>query len=44
MDLEEALAVTVHHDSGTLLSCVPGELAYYEGDGGCRYILERRRT
>ena len=27
---------------GTVLSCIPGELAYYEGeDPGCRYILRR---
>ena len=41
MELREALELTVGHDSGTLISCIPGHLAYYEGDGGCRYLLER---
>ena len=44
MDLRDALELTVNHDNGTLISCIPGQLAYYEGDGGCRYILQRRAT
>jgi hypothetical protein len=44
MDLQEALDLTVNHDNGTLISCIPGQLAYYEGDDSCRYILQRRAT
>jgi len=42
MSLPDALLETVGMDAGTLISCVPGKLAYFEleaFDG--RYILER---
>ena len=30
-------------DEGTILSCIPGKLAYYEGEAaGARYILEKK--
>lgn len=42
MPLTEALLKTVAMDSGTLISCIPGKLAYFEMEGfDGRYILER---
>lgn len=41
MDLETVLKETIGGGMGTLVSCVPGRLAYFE-DEGSRYILERR--
>jgi hypothetical protein len=41
LDLEMALKETVGYGMGTLISCIPGKLAYFEDEGG-RYILERR--
>jgi hypothetical protein len=42
MDLQDALDWTVATGTGTLISCIPGELAYYEGeDINLRYILQR---
>ena len=42
MPLHKALAETVGETMGTLISCVPGKLAYFEfEDAGERYILER---
>jgi hypothetical protein len=42
LSLEEALDAVVGQGGGAFLSCVPGILAYYEGeDPGERYILER---
>jgi len=42
MGLLEALAAVIGQGAGTLLACVPGRLAYYEGEEpGERYILER---
>ena len=40
MDLETALQATIGHGMGTIISCVPGRLAYFE-DEDDRYILER---
>ena len=41
--LGEALTRIHGLGSGTLLSCVPGSLGYFEGEGiGARYVLERR--
>ena len=41
-DLRAALEETVCYGTGTLISCVPGKLGYYEGeDMEARYILER---
>lgn len=40
MDLETVLKETIGGGMGTLISCVPGKLAYFE-DEGSRYILER---
>jgi hypothetical protein len=41
MPLHEALEETVGQTMGTLISCVPGKLAYFEfEDAGERYILE----
>jgi hypothetical protein len=42
MPLHKALEETVGQTMGTLISCVPGKLAYFElEDAGERYILER---
>lgn len=42
MPLAEALSKTVGMDVGTLVSCIPGKLAYFEMEGfRGRYILER---
>ena len=41
--LREALRGVVGYGVGTLISCIPGRLGYYESEGpGCRFILERR--
>jgi hypothetical protein len=43
MPLHDALVSTVGANAGSILSCIPGQLAYYEGEEhGQRYILERR--
>ena len=43
LDLKQALNHVVGHGSGTLLSCVPERLAYYEAeDPGYRYICHRK--
>ncbi|MFZ0309952.1 MAG: hypothetical protein WAL89_17390 [Candidatus Sulfotelmatobacter sp.] len=43
MPLAEALSDVVGRQMGTFLSCIPGRLAYFEGeDMGARWILERR--
>ena len=42
MDLEIALKETVGYQMGTLISCVPGKLGYFEDEDG-RCILERLR-
>ena len=42
MPLREALDTIVGFGMGTLISCLPGRLAYFEGEeAGERYILER---
>jgi hypothetical protein len=42
MLLRKALEETVGQTMGTLISCVPGKLAYFEfEDAGERYILQR---
>ena len=42
MPLREALKETIGMGMGTLISCIPGRLAYFENeDAGERYILER---
>ena len=42
MSLKDALSKTVGMDAGTLISCIPGKLAYFEMEGfDGRYILER---
>lgn len=42
MDLDEALSNIIGQGFGTLLSCIPGRLAYFEGEeAGCRCILIR---
>ena len=41
-DLQETLHSIVGAEEGTLLSCIPGVLGYYEGESeGDRYILKR---
>ncbi|HKZ81757.1 MAG TPA: hypothetical protein VJ124_26045 [Pyrinomonadaceae bacterium] len=41
MALSEALQETVGSGSGTIVSCIPGKLAYFEGEEqNQRYILE----
>lgn len=41
--LQEALSAVVGRGSGAILSCLPGELAYYEGEGmHDRYVLRRK--
>lgn len=45
MPLADALDAIVGMGMGTLVSCVPGRLGYYEGEGpGDRRILVRRAT
>lgn len=41
LNLEIALKETVGYQMGTLISCVPGKLGYFEDEDG-RCILERR--
>jgi hypothetical protein len=42
MPLPDALERIVAYGMGTLLSCIPGRLGYYEGEArGERYLLER---
>jgi hypothetical protein len=40
MDLEMALKTTIGYGMGTIISCIPGKLAYFE-DEEQRYILQR---
>jgi hypothetical protein len=40
MDLETALKETIGYQMGTLISCIPAKLAYFEDEDG-RCILER---
>jgi hypothetical protein len=40
MDLETALRETIGYGMGTIISCIPGRLAYFE-DEDVRYILKR---
>jgi hypothetical protein len=43
LPLLEVLKKVVGCQMGTFLSCIPGKLAYFEGEGkGDRWILERR--
>ena len=40
MDLEDALAETVCQGIGTVISCIPGKLGYFEAeDPGERYLI-----
>lgn len=42
LPLEEALEQVLGRGMGTFLSCVPGRLAYYEGEAANdRYVLDR---
>jgi hypothetical protein len=42
MSLVDALSETIGGDAGTLISCIPGKLAYFEMEGrDGSYILER---
>jgi hypothetical protein len=42
VDLREALEDVVGHNDGTFISCIPGRLAYFEGEGlNERYVLQR---
>ena len=42
LPLTEALSLIVGHGMGTLMSCVPGRLGYFEGETpGDRWLLER---
>ncbi len=40
MDLETALRKTIGYGMGTIISCIPGKLAYFEDEQN-RYILRR---
>jgi hypothetical protein len=40
MDLDVALKETIGYGMGTIISCIPGRLAYFE-DEDSRYILQR---
>jgi hypothetical protein len=44
LPLKSALEHVVGHGMGTLLSCVPGELAYFEGEGPSDRCILARRT
>ena len=40
--LHDALFAVIGHGMGTLISCIPGELGYFEGeDRGAHYVLRR---
>jgi hypothetical protein len=40
MDLLAALELVIGSGLGTVISCIPGKLAYYEGElPGDRYVL-----
>jgi hypothetical protein len=42
MSLDIALKQIVGYEFGTIVNCVPGKLAYFEGEGPKhRFILER---
>jgi hypothetical protein len=42
VDLRAALEDVVGHNDGTFISCIPGRLAYFEGEGSNeRYVLQR---
>jgi len=40
MELDAALKETIGRGMGTIISCIPGRLAYFEDEDG-RYILQR---
>jgi hypothetical protein len=42
MDLLTALKQIVGYGTGTVLSCVPGKLAYFEGEIRERFLLVRK--
>ena len=43
LSLDEALGAVIGMGMGTLVSCIPGRLGYFEGESqGARYLLERR--
>jgi hypothetical protein len=45
MDLAEALTLVIGRGFGTFVSCVPGKLAYFEGETQkLRYICRRNRS
>jgi hypothetical protein len=45
MRLDEALPLIVGSGFGALISCIPAQLAYFEGEEAMdRYILVRSRT
>lgn len=45
LKLDAVLADVVGSGMGTLLLCVPGELAYYEAEGpNARFLLRRKPT
>jgi hypothetical protein len=42
LPLAQALTAVIGHGMGTLISCIPGVLGYFEGeDAGERYVLRR---
>jgi hypothetical protein len=42
MMLREAIEEVLGYGLGSILSCIPGRLVYYEGEGpGDRYVLKR---
>jgi hypothetical protein len=44
LDLLEALTACVGYGVGTVISCIPGRLAFYEGEGpGERHLLAREK-
>jgi hypothetical protein len=42
VELLDALRETVGYGVGTVLSCVPGKLAYFEGELRERFLLVRK--
>ena len=44
MDLTDAINEVIGVGMGTLISCIPGQLAYYEGELGDQVILENKNT
>jgi hypothetical protein len=43
MKLFEAIELVLGMGLGSIISCIPGRLAYYEGEFRTRFLLDRRK-